>query len=395
MVENFTIYEFRPLHFTLERIGPFQDQIYEVDFSDKELRACNFFLLVSKNGFGKTTILETMGALLGLLDQQNPTGFGQEDLDRHQGRAQLDLFLRVYHEGRNKNIIFSIIAGAPGDDFFMKTWGDGDLEKHNADDGWHTVSYQCRKPGLIDKVSTGSELVKDLLAVMRFGHGRTPTDFLESGYYLPTTLSFSAYRDIPPIRQNNYNGQGRDADNQSKQSISQPKHWGYQSYHAFAPHDQQWHGSLDKLLVWLKWLDDGRFEKARDLINQHVFRGSEKILKDVRRDPPEAIIKCGSGSHRLDRLSSGEKSMIHLFLRIGAHMTSNTILLIDEIEAHLHIRWQHRLFKALKSLVRDNPGVTLIATTHSSELLHTFVNSMNIVEEGLVKGGDLIELDMR
>lgn len=43
----------------------------------------------------------------------------------------------------------------------------------------------------------------------------------------------------------------------------------------------------------------------------------------------------------------------------------------------------------------DHPGVTVIATTHSVELLETYVQSMNIIEKGterqLVKGGHLIE----
>lgn len=54
------------------------------------------------------------------------------------------------------------------------------------------------------------------------------------------------------------------------------------------------------------------------------------------------MIRCGDDEtswHRLDRLSSGEKNLVQLFLRIGAHMTRNTILLIDEFDVHLHIRW--------------------------------------------------------
>ncbi len=76
-------------------------------------------------------------------------------------------------------------------------------------------------------------------------------------------------------------------------------------------------------------MDDGRFEKARYLINQQVFDGTTKYLKDVQKDPPEAVVYTSNdepNTHRLDRLSSGEKNLVQLFLRIGSHMTKNTIL---------------------------------------------------------------------
>ena len=389
MNEKMMIYDFRPLRLTLERIGPFQEQPYEIDFTDKELRPCNIFLLVSKNGFGKTTILETMAALVGLLEYEQPLEYGQEDLDRGLGRAQLDLFLRVYREGRDQTIVLSIIAGAVGEEMSLKIWDDESLTEYGAE-SWHRVSFRSRVPGHISKGRTNSELGDDLLATIHFNLRRVPDNFGESAEPLPTLLYFSAYRDIPAIQLS------RPANGSlENRSISQPKHWGYRPVHRFSPHDQEWLGSLDNLLVWLKWLSDGRFEKARDLINKRVFRGKEKFLKDVQRDPPEAIIQCGEQSHRLDRLSSGEKSLCHLFLRIGAHMTRNTIVLIDELEAHLHIRWQHALFKALKELVAENDGITVIATTHSSELLHTFANSLEIKEEGIIKGGNLIEIGMQ
>ncbi len=108
--------------------------------------------------------------------------------------------------------------------------------------------------------------------------------------------------------------------------------------------------------------------------------------------PPEAQVDASNGeTHGLNRLSSGEKSLVHLFLRIGAHGTANTIILIDEIDAHLHIRWQHRLYNALEKLAKDHPGFTIIMTTHSTEILRRFTAALNIEKEGLYLGGELIE----
>ena len=64
--------------------------------------------------------------------------------------------------------------------------------------------------------------------------------------------------------------------------------------------------------------------------------------------------------HRLDTLSNGEKSLVQLFVRLGAYMTRNTILLIDEPEAHLHEDWQQRLLTQLKKMAQEQfPGLTI------------------------------------
>ncbi|OQX07798.1 MAG: AAA family ATPase, partial [Desulfobacteraceae bacterium IS3] len=175
-------------------------------------------------------------------------------------------------------------------------------------------------------------------------------------------------------------------------SIIQPDNWGYKPVHIFAQEGEHWTKSLDNLLVWLSWLGDGRFERARDIVNQRVFRGTQKFLKGIRKSPPQAIVLNGKETHSLDKLSSGEKSLVQLFLRIGTHITRNSILLIDEMDVHLHPKWQHRLLNILKGLLKDHPGLTVIATTHSREILRAF--AYEIKEEGLRKGGYIIEKDL-
>jgi predicted ATP-binding protein involved in virulence len=161
--------------------------------------------------------------------------------------------------------------------------------------------------------------------------------------------------------------------------------------HTFTREGGRWLNSLDNLLVWLKWVDDGRFKRAKDIINERVFSGTLKHLKGVRKDPPEAIIVSEGQEHRLDQLSSGEKSLVQMFLRIGTHMTRNTILLIDEIDVHLHTKWQHRLLDQLKQMAKAHPGLTVIVSTHSREILERY--QYDAEEEGLRKGGHIIEED--
>lgn len=94
-------------------------------------------------------------------------------------------------------------------------------------------------------------------------------------------------------------------------------------------------------------------------------------------------------SHRLDRLSSGEKSLVQLYLRTGIHMTRNTILLIDELDVHLHSKWQHDLLNMLKQMAKNHPCLTIITSSHARELIPAFGH--DIPEQGLRKGGHIIE----
>lgn len=399
-----TIYQFQPLALTLEGVGPFRDP-YVFDFTNAEDQPCNFYLLVAANGHGKTTALETMTCLLGMLGA-SPTNwsFSQEDLDSGRGRAQLDALIRVHWEGRDHRYVLSLFGGTHSEDLSLTPYLDADLARYDAE-AWLRCGFMRTAAGAIKAFASHRRdgFVADLWATLETAVGTAPEGFEESLSHLPTAMYFSAYRDIPPITAARAQSltellQALGVPGESSRSISQPAHWGYRTAHRFEPHNEYWSYSLDNLLVWLQWLDEKRFERAQQVINARVFEGTTKHLRGIKRDPPEAIVVTGDeehDQHRLDRLSSGEKNLVQMFLRIGAHMTRHTILLIDEFDVHLHIRWQHRLFNALKDMAGDHDGVTVIATTHSVEILDQYVNLMNIQEEGkevaLIKGGHLIE----
>lgn len=80
---------------------------------------------------------------------------------------------------------------------------------------------------------------------------------------------------------------------------------------------------------------------------------------------------------------------MHLLVRSAYHRSGSTILMIDEMETHLHPRWQHRVMTMMKEWVRQWPDLTIIATTHQPEMMDSF--AFERPEDGLVKGGHLIE----
>lgn len=387
MSDSMLVLEFRPLYLTLDQIGPFTS-LYTIDFTDENGQPCNFFLMASKNGFGKTTALDMIARLHGLLGREHIQSYGHEDLDAGSGRAQLDVGMRVFWEGREQYVVLSILAGQMSPDLVLKSWSAGELASQRAT-SWHRCGFASPVRGRYEKIHRSDEFVDTLWAAIEVATGAPPESFMDSAFHLPTVLSFSAYRDIPTIRdQTPMRGDG-------ERGVARPRHWGYSVLNTFDEHSRAWADSLDNLLVWLKWISDERFERAKKVINENVFPSSGKILKDVRRDPPEAVIETNYGTHRLDRLSSGEKNLVQVFLRIGAHMTKNTIVLIDELDVHLHIRLQHTFFQALKSIAANkDTNVSVIASTHSTEILQVYESTFDIKEDGLIKGGHLISAGM-
>ncbi len=373
--------EFRPVSLAVEKIGPFQEKPFVLDFTDDSGEPCNFFMLISKNGRGKTTLLDMLTVLFSLLEHDERESFGFEDLDSGSGAwAKLDAKVSIRSPSGRFHGIFSIAAG----DFPANGWNTPEPETlaKLGNPPAFLFGYRRRASGRLEKILVGEKdhksIFQDFLAAVRYESG-AGQKFGEPLIALPTLLYFDAKRDIPKVEKGTI-------------GIVKPESWGYRPAHRFSHEGGEWSQSLDNLLVWLYWLDDGSFDHAADLINKTVFLGKTKFLKGIRKQPPQAIVQSGTTSHRIDRLSSGEKSIVQILLQTEAHKTHLTWLVVDEMDAHFHPNMEHWFLKTLKKMIVDNPGMTVVATAHSREILKSF--AFEIKEEGLVKGGHLIEDDL-
>jgi ABC-type branched-subunit amino acid transport system ATPase component len=381
---GFRVLEFRPLAIHLADVGPFQGRIESVDFTDRDGEPCNFFLLLSQNGRGKTTILEAMAHLVGLLDGSaaddpaiSPARPPEWLEDHPRARLQMDVLLRWEPEGPTRTDVLSLLAGGV-DDPLIQPWGDTRLREAGFS-AWHRFGYGRGPGGILRPIGDGDSQIAELRAFLAAAKGRSPAGFEEPAEAAPTLLYFGANRDIvrptsPALR-----------------SIARPRGWGHRVVHRFEADCPRWEESTDCLVVWLHWMDDTKalFQRACDLVNRRVFRGTPKFLKGVRKDPPEAVVSNSGSEHRLDQLSSGERSLVEILIRLGSSMTRNTVLLVDELDLHLHPRWQHRAVRVLKELLREHPGLTAVVTSQSSDVLRAF--APEVPEEGLRKGGHILE----
>lgn len=71
------------------------------------------------------------------------------------------------------------------------------------------------------------------------------------------------------------------------------------------------------------------------------------------------------GVYLFDGLSSGQLMLLLLLLQFARHRIHQSIVLIDELELHLHPLWQSRLYQSLGELGVDNQ---IFFTTHSTYL---------------------------
>lgn len=87
---------------------------------------------------------------------------------------------------------------------------------------------------------------------------------------------------------------------------------------------------------------------------------------------PRIMIRRKIGPLRLSQLSDGEQRLFSLFVDIARQLSlqnpdenigkGNAIVLIDEIDVHLHPKWQRKIVPALEDLFRE---CQFIATSHS------------------------------
>ena len=378
MISGFT--ELRLLQLSLKGVGPFRDESRKFRFmgslgldEDGKPRGeapANLYMLFAMNGMGKTTILRAIFTLMKLTGNEctedvELTVFGDG------ARAQLDLRMTLTIDDTTRTTLVSLWYGS--EEPFVE-WSNKDIDEVADATAWAKLGFVSRGGEII--VSPHSnELGRDIRDQIAYGTGKAPTQLFGLSSRLPSVLFFPATRSVvPPV---------------GDRVVTCPDAWGYQPAQIFEADGPDWESSIDSVLVWLEWLEDGRIDELMEYINENLFRERVKSLQRPRRDTLAAVISTRDGNHSLGELSHGERALLQLYVRTLCHMTENSVLLIDEIENHLHSKWMNRFFSALKSLIRDVPSLSVIFTTHNRELMKVFDHTL--FEDGLIKGGYLIE----
>lgn len=144
--------------------------------------------------------------------------------------------------------------------------------------------------------------------------------------------------------------------------------------------------NMKMLTNWCKRMDHISWQQEKEIVEykavklaaaqfMQVMLGKEDIRIFYDKRTEELMYTCGSEQLPLRLLSSGFRTLLGMVLDIACRMAilnpdlldcivSSTpgIVLIDEIDMHLHPNWQWRVVKALQTTF---PKIQFIATTHS------------------------------
>jgi predicted ATPase len=135
--------------------------------------------------------------------------------------------------------------------------------------------------------------------------------------------------------------------------------------------------------VFAKKLDfEQAFERKTYLIStlNELFASTEKKV-DEEEAELGFVLSNGLKIHRND-LSSGEKQLLILMLTVLCQDDQPSLLLLDEPELSLHLKWQYRLIEILRTL---NPNCQLVIATHSPTIFNDGWRDKVFWMEDLVK----------
>ncbi len=118
-------------------------------------------------------------------------------------------------------------------------------------------------------------------------------------------------------------------------------------------------------------VDEPYFEEALSVINRLMLRYAGGTIRNLRPLPDNTVefriqpVK-GGAPFTFDGLSSGQKEIISTLFLIWRHTHQRPgVVLIDEPELHLNVEWHRNFIRDLHNLVPDNQ---YIVATHSEDV---------------------------
>lgn len=371
----------RPTKFSLVgistyEVGPLRGPTF-VPFIDPAGNPTNVFLIMGKNGAGKTTILDAIYTAMSLLKANKHEDYGHEALDDGNGLIQLDALVQLDNGRRSVLHLISVVVGT---DKPLKHWTPEECERVGVEKQLLLLYVKRSSFGAVERSGASDELALEFSDTIIKSQGQHPLSLWGTSMALPTVLYFHSDRGLRrPPREN--------------RSIMRPKSLGYSPAQLFGLDGTNWEESIENLLVWFAWLDDEREAICREIVNDVVFKGVKRLGPVDRNELSIPVETNEGGRHRLDQLSSGERQLVQLAIRIAAHMTGSTIVMIDETELHLHTVMRRRLINILKTWAQERDGLSFVLTSHQTDSMRLL--APKTLEDGLYKSGCLIKPSFR
>jgi AAA15 family ATPase/GTPase len=129
-------------------------------------------------------------------------------------------------------------------------------------------------------------------------------------------------------------------------------------------------------------LEKRQFDYYESLSNKYstVFSDRKFVGTTPRFDvfeksaAPDFFLTDGKSQYELAEMSAGERAIFPILMDFARYNINNSIIIIDEVELHLHAPLQQAFIRALPKLGQNNQ---FILTTHSNNVADMFDESEN------------------
>ena len=295
-------------------------------------------VLAGANGSGKTTALELIAALIGLVDWE--TAYDRVSEVRKPAQALLDRTeyaqLNCQVDGRALSICYS----------------QADAEIMGVEGAYVVFPMHHDRLGLHASASPGHELEQKIFTSKKKAITFCNDPASQASELVPSALYFPHNRSFLPV-----------VGNQLQREETKYE-WVYR-YKVV----QNYAGSFDSYLTWLEYAEPDEFACVVEFLNGLNIDG--KTFSIRRKDLKVLVAIPDGATHFLEQLSSGEQNILIMLLELRRRLLPHSIVLIDEIENSLHQAFQKKLAQALKRMQAQTP-FQLIVTTHSIPIVETF-----------------------
>ena len=113
------------------------------------------------------------------------------------------------------------------------------------------------------------------------------------------------------------------------------------------------------------------WKRIQRLFNE-ICEPAELIGLESGPDIETLILRKNGVEYDLQQMSSGEHQILRILVGLTSETAKNSIVLIDEVELHLHPTWQKNLIHVLRE---DSSNNQYIFTTHSPAVKNLFYDS--------------------
>ena len=149
-------------------------------------------------------------------------------------------------------------------------------------------------------------------------------------------------------------------------------------------------GRTENILDWQIQQELTRLLKINDeYLNKKLMNSLNNMFSESKKyvslnNKFELEFKFNNEILNFPQLSSGERQVIYILLKVAIATKDNALILMDEPEISLHLSWQEKLLAQIREI---NPNSQIIIVTHSPAIvmngwLDCFVDIQDIIVKG-------------